>query len=143
MKTEKTYLQTMVFNQACTIYLTNNGYFKDGEMTKLEPTKLVTCLKNVLKQLPNIFAEYNEEKQCIVEMNCVVDSQTKIMLKDANGQYSYTAEGAKKMRKELKALNETKVTIHQRLVEGEFTLTSNEEEAFAGFVVPELVEELA
>lgn len=140
MKIEKTHNELFAFNQVASNYLLENEYIgKDGQPTKKDHTKLVTCLKNILKQVVVIFADYNEERQCIVEMNCVVDSISKVMLKNERGEYTYTAEGAKKMRKEIKDLNETSVSLHQRLVDGDFELTDNEEQAFAGLVVNELI----
>ena len=143
MKAERTYKELQKFDGISTKYMVANGYYvfaEDGKgsYTEKEPTKLVTNIKNVIKQITKHFEEFNElaEEQRID--NCSVDEKTKIILREPDRSYKFTKEGLKALNKAFKELENTKVEIHIRITEGEWELSDDEKEVFSGLVIPDV-----
>ncbi|MEK6879217.1 MAG: hypothetical protein AABY22_06385, partial [Nanoarchaeota archaeon] len=127
------------FDNAATLYLIKNEYFKDGKFTDKPVTKLVSNMKNIIKQGGKHFEEFKELSNDIQIDHCAVDEKTKVILREENGSYKFTKEGLKECNKAIKELVEKKVIIHVRITEGEWELTDDEKEIFSGILIPEIV----
>ncbi|MEK6882525.1 MAG: hypothetical protein AABY22_23085 [Nanoarchaeota archaeon] len=141
MKTEKTYKELQSFDNAATLYLIKNEYFKDGKFTDKATTKLVSNMKNVIKQAGKHFEEFKELGNDIQIDYCSVDEKTKVILYNQDKSYQFTKEKLKECNKAIKELAEKKVTVHTRITDGEFELTDEEKEAFSGILIHEIKKE--
>lgn len=153
MKKEISYKELQKFDNFATSYLIRTGYFvpaqlqtkdspmKPGFFTEKKATKLVANLKNLIKQANDHFDVYKEKQTELYVDNCAVDEQTKAILLDERGGYKFTKEGQKKLIKDLKELNNSKVEINIRITEGEWELSDEEAEAFSGLAIPEVKSE--
>lgn len=137
MKKLQTYKELQTFDNLATAYLKREGYFDENGWTKKEPTKLVSNLKNVLKQAGKLFEEYKEKVEDLSIDHCLVDEKTKAILREANGAYKFEKEELKKFNTAVRELANSKVDIHIRITEGDWDLTDDEKEAFNGIVIPE------
>lgn len=136
MKKSVTYRELQKFDNLATAYLRRNEYFDDKGWTKKEPTKLVTNIKNVVKQCAKHFETYKELVDEIHIDNCLVDEKTKAILREENGTYKFSKEGLKEVSKKIKDLAGTSVDLHVRITEGNLDLSDEEKEAFNGIVIP-------
>lgn len=137
MKKEKSYRELQQLDNIATAFLKRNGYFDENGWTKKEPTKLVTNLKNILKQAGKHFDSYKEKVEDLSIDHCLVDEKTKAILREANGAYKFDKEALKKFNSAIKELASTNVELHVRITEGEWDLTDEEKEAFSGILIPE------
>lgn len=121
MKVTKTYTELQVFDAVAANYLVKKGFAEiipnEGfkYTTKNPSTKLVSCLKQVLKQLAPVFQTLQEELDIIRIMNCAVDPTTKVQLPKINGVRQYTIEGELNLKKEVKHLLKTHIALDARI----------------------------
>ena len=138
MKKEQSYKELQRFDNLATAYLRREGYFDETGWTKKEPTKLVSNIKNVLKQAGKLFEEHKEKVEDLSIDHCLVDEKTKAILREANGAYKFEKEELKKFNTAIRELANSKVEIHIRITEGDWDLTDDEKEVFSGIVIPEV-----
>lgn len=146
MKVEKTYSELMKFAAVAENYLNKQ---KAKNAAKVEPketekeNKLVLGIKSFSKQLSKLFEGYNEERDNLQLDNCLVDETTKAILYDTlpNGARNrrFTVAAEKNLKKELKNLGETNVSVDSRIIKGVEDLISEldeeEIEHFSGLVI--------
>lgn len=131
---KKTFTELKVFENVAVEYLLKNEYLKDNAWTEKQPTKLVSNIKSVFKQLPKIFEDFNSQVEDFKDLNCLV-AENGAMLKDENGKHLFSSKGSIELRKSIKDLLETETEISQRIIEGDFDLNEIENEAFKGIVI--------
>jgi len=138
MKVEKTYLEVIVLNKIAVNYL-NKNVDETGKPIENKMTESVR--KFNAKQLVKQIDEYNDKLDDIQLSVCAVDEKTKVILKD-QGQRQYTVDGQRKLKEQNKALLNTKIELHARIVEDAADLielmTDEEKEAFSGLLIPEI-----
>lgn len=117
-KIKKTYKDLLALQMECTTYLIRNDFFKDGKWTDKPHTKMVTAMKNVLKQAEKHLTEYNEELDNLRVKFCLEDEKTKAVLKDEDGAYKFSKDGIVQLKTAIKEFEKTEIEMHQRLVEG-------------------------
>lgn len=138
MKKAQSYKELQRFDNLATAYLKREGYFDENGWTKKEPTKLVSNIKNVLKQAGKLFEEYKEKVDDLSIDHCLVDEKTKAILREENGAYKFEKEELKKFNTAIRELANSKVDVHIRITEGDWDLTDDEREVFSGIVIPEV-----
>lgn len=140
MKTEKTHKEIRELDATISLYFINNGYWdkEKKQFSKKELTKLSHNMKNIKKQAEKILEQYTSDRDDLQIDHCAIDEKTKAMLKHPDGTRQFTQDGEKKLKAALKNLDETKVTIHARITEGEWDLTDEEKEVFSGILIPEI-----
>lgn len=140
MKINKSYLQLKTFDAVAADYLIKNGFAEMKEaafqFTSKEPTKLVSAIKSIIRQLGSHFDFMNEEVDTFKIMNCATDPVTKVQLPKINGQRQYTVQGELKLKKDIKSFLDTEVEIHQRIVEDFGKLSQLQLETFSDIVIP-------
>ena len=146
MKAERTYKELQEFDNAATAYLVANGYYdKDNRrFTDKEPTKLVSNMRNVIKQCSKHFEEFEE---CMEELridHCSVDEKSKVILRELDKTYKYTKEKLKELNTAAKNLRNEKVVIHERMTvlekDQKWDLSEEEIRCFGGLIIPKEAE---
>lgn len=122
------YRQCQEFEAVAANYLAKNGYIEEGQFTKKENTKLTASLRNVIKQIGKHYEVMNDEIDTIRIRHASTDEKTKVLLRDEKGNYQYSPEKLIELKAAIKAFRETKVDIHQRIVDDFDTSELNEEE---------------
>lgn len=140
MKKSQTYRELQRFDNIATAYLRREGYFDENGWTKKEPTKLVSNIKNVIKQAGKLFEVYKEKVDDLSIDHCLVDEKTKAILREENGAYKFGKEELKKFNAAIKELSNSSVEVHTRITEGEWDLTDEEREVFSGLVIAEIAQ---
>jgi len=135
MNSKKTISQVVAFVNAVKIYV---------ERTKDLETKIHGHIRNIeKKQVPVIYEDYNDAVLEARRGNAATGDHG-VLLREANGEYSYTADGERKRDLALKAASKKLYDITPRIAEGIedviASLTEWERECFAGFVIPEIEE---
>jgi len=133
---KKTVTQVVAFVNAAARY--RDGH--DGEETSLDGH-----IRNIeKKQVPAIYEDYNDALSDARRDNAAC-GPTGVILREPNGDYSYTHAGEKKKELDIRAANKKLYDIQERIpvnVDAVMDyLTSEEKIAFAGFVIPEIEEE--
>ena len=152
MKKTISYKELQRFDNVATNYLVRNGYFTPaqpaigdkpavpGTFTNKENTKLVANMRNIIKQAGKHFEEYGSLVDDLQLDHCSTDAKTNVILKDEKGNRMFTVEKEKALKVAIKKLAETTVEIHTRVTDGNFDLSEDELEAFAGLLIPEQIE---
>lgn len=138
MKSHKTCAQIVTFNNVANAYLAK--FSGDTDQRNPCETKLCAPIRKIQKtEVSRVFEAYNDRLMDIRRDNCAVHPETQIILRETNGQYAYTREGEKACAAEIKKLNAEKFEIngYDGTFEMDLSLTAEEKEAFAGFVLPE------
>jgi len=133
-KVSKTITQIIAFNQAASIYLSTR---KDDESSLCKSLRLVQR-----KQVPPIFESFNDEISEAKRFHCATEPGSGRILRESNGNYSYTKDGERDMNTAVKNLAHKEYDIHQRLCDVNLDeLSIDEMFAFSGFVIEEIKEE--
>lgn len=141
-KISKTLAELQEFDKQAFIYLTRNGFLENGKVTN-KVGKLASSITNVLNQYSKhaevINGEMKEEVELLRINNCLEDEKTKEVLTDDKGNYKFSKQGLIKLNNEIKVVRdrvkETKVEIHQRIIETSEELTDTEREIFKDLVI--------
>jgi len=133
-KVSKTITQIIAFNQAASVYLSTR---KDDDSSLCKSLRLVQR-----KQIPPIFESFNDEISEAKRANCATEPGSGRILRESNGNYSYTKDGERDMNIAVKNLAHKEYDIHQRLCEVNVDdLSVDDMFAFSGFVIDEIKEE--
>lgn len=104
MKTEKTYKQLLEFQGQISI-------LQKMQNTSTDPVPVVEQNRLLKKVLTGTFEDYNEKIEDLRLKYCIRDEKTRAKTLDANGNYQYTEENEKALRKDIKALNKEVVEV--------------------------------
>jgi len=137
MKTDKQIIKLITFFRVSEEWLKSNN----------QDSKLANAIKLVRKRNTDAIDRYNELLSDILLDNCSIDTKTKVILKDNNGDLCFTVEAQKKVNKERIDLLKQEVEVEVKHVEAsEFTdaesaaVKGDLAEAFSGFVIPDIDE---
>jgi hypothetical protein len=101
---------------------------------------LTESMKKFSKQLTQIGEDYEDRLDTIRLSNCIVDPNTKAILKDAKGERQFTVEGSIKIKEQIKLLLKEKIEITPVIIEGVEDLikqlSEEEVEILSGIVIP-------
>lgn len=136
MKIEISYEEMFQLQVEANTFLFKEGFIDEkGEETKKQQPKIVPAVKNILKQIDKLIPDYNDGLDNLRLDNCVVNEKTKVVLKDEKGNYKFTVEGTKSLKKAVKEFRKEKVEIHQRLIQ-DSGVDIEEYESFKDILVP-------
>jgi hypothetical protein len=106
-----------------------------------EDRKFRYALRKMVKQAERLWASYTEQSEDLDIEHCAVDKDG-VIRKDERGQVAFTKEGLRKRNAARKALFEADAGVVPFLAtDVPAELTEAEREAFAGFVLPDVLEE--
>ena len=126
MKVEKTIEEVLNFGNIANSYI--------GKLPEGKETKFSYAIRKVAKKVKDSFDYYNDELFNIDVNNCATDEKGNI-LKDERGNFTYSKEGLKNKREELKALLKHKVSFDNYIAtEIPEDLTEVEMTSFLDFV---------
>lgn len=105
-----------------------------------EDRKFRYALRKVTKQAEKLWATYTEQTEDLDIEHCAVGKDG-VILKDERGQFSFTKDGLRKRNAARKALFESAAGVVAFLAtDVPADLSEAEREAFAGFVLPDVIE---
>lgn len=137
MKKQTTLNQLAEFDQVASAYLSKNGFIEDLKYTTKVETKLTSAIKSIFKQYQKALKDIQSDIELININNCLDDPNTKEILKDEKGNFKYSKEGLINRKKEIKAIFDKKIDIHDRIIDSfPSNLTEEEIEMFQGIVIP-------
>jgi hypothetical protein len=101
-------------------------------------TKLSLGIKSILKQIDKFIPDYNEQKQNIFEGNALTEKSGKIIYEGTGKEktIAYSPEGLKRIREQVKDLDQETVTLYTRIQE-ETKVDLFQYPSFNGVLVPE------
>ena len=114
---------------------------KEGEeAAKPEPrSKFEYALRKVLKKSDRIAEDYNDTLSDIQIDNALDDPTTKELLKDSQGQFKYSKEGAKARNKAARELLDKPCEIEPHIAESvPDDVEDDQREEFRGFIIADV-----